>query len=113
MPKVNILIDSERRARLADFGLATVVDETTSKATTADSRLKGTTRWMAPELLFPDRFGFTDKLAKQLPSKDTDIYAIGMTILEVSAHTLSYFGYWIHPPVGSNGMYSVRGCSSL
>ena len=42
---------------------------------------------MAPELLFPDRFGFTGKLAKQLPSKDTDIYAIGMTILEVSAHT--------------------------
>ena len=40
---------------------------------------------MAPELLFPDMFGFTGKLANQLPSKDTDIYAIGMTVLEVSA----------------------------
>ena len=40
---------------------------------------------MAPELLLPEVFGFTGKFEKQLPSKDTDIYAIGMTILEVSA----------------------------
>jgi len=45
--------------------------------------MKGTTRWMAPELFFPDKFGYTGKLVKQLPSKETDIYAIGMTILEV------------------------------
>ena len=85
--KVNILIDSECRARLADFGLAVIVDETTSHmTTTADSDVGGTTRWMAPELFFPDKFGFTGKLAKQLHSKDTDIYAIGMTIFEVIAH---------------------------
>ena len=90
--KVNILIDSECRARLADFGLAAVVDESTDGATAADEKLKGTTRWMAPELFFPDKFGFTGKLAKQLPSKETDIYAIGMTILEVSARS-SYCEY--------------------
>ena len=84
--KVNILIDSECRARLADFGLAAIVDETTSRTTAADNKLKGTTRWMAPELFFPDKFGFIGKLAKQLPSKETDIYAIGMTILEVNVH---------------------------
>lgn len=39
---------------------------------------------MAPELLNPEKFGFTGGLEKKLPSKDTDIYAIGMTILEVS-----------------------------
>jgi len=70
---------------LADFGLAAIIDETTSTATATDGKLKGTTRWMAPELFFPDKFRFTGKLAKQLPSKETDIYAIGMTILEVSA----------------------------
>ena len=47
--------------------------------------LRGTTRWMAPELLYPEYFGFTGKFEKQLPSKNTDIYAIGMTILEVNA----------------------------
>ena len=65
--KVNILIDSECRARLADFGLAAIVGETTSRTTAADGKLKGTIRWMAPELLFPDIFGFTGKFAKQLP----------------------------------------------
>ena len=62
---------------------------------------------MAPELVFPDAFGYTGKLAKQLPSKETDIYAIGMTILEVSVR-LSYCEYWIHPLVGSNWMRSIR-----
>ena len=87
--KVNILINSECHARLADFGLAAIVDETTSMTTAADGKSRGTTRWMAPELLFPDMFGFTGKFAKQLPSKDTDIYAIGMTIIEVSACSFS------------------------
>ena len=41
---------------------------------------------MAPELLFPEEFGFSGELLKQLPSRSTDIYAIGMTILEVSAY---------------------------
>jgi hypothetical protein len=40
---------------------------------------------MAPELLHPEEFGFTGKLKRQLPSPSTDIYAIGMTILEVRA----------------------------
>ena len=84
--KVNILIDSECRARLADFGFAAIVDEPTSRTTTADNKLKGTTRWMAPELFFPDKFGFIGELEEQLPSKGTDIYAIGMTIFEVSVH---------------------------
>ena len=106
--KVNILIDSEYRARLADFGLTVIVDETTSHRTAAtDGKLRGTIRWMAPELLFPDRFGFTGKLANQLPSKDTDIYAIGITVLEVSAR-LFLLEILDSPPVGSNGMYSVR-----
>jgi len=80
---VNILIDSEHRARLADFGLAVIIDETTSRTTATGSELKGTTRRMAPELLLPEEFGYNGRLMKQLPSKDTDIYAIGMTILEV------------------------------
>ena len=79
------MIDSQRRACLADFGLATIVDESTSRTTTAVSKKQGRIRWMAPELLDPDMFEFTGRFEKQLPSKDTDIYAIGMTILEVSA----------------------------
>ena len=62
-----------------------VVDQSTNRSTTAGGEVRGTTRWMAPELLYPDLFGFIGKLEKQLPSKGTDVYAIGMTVLEVSA----------------------------
>ena len=62
---------------------------------------------MAPELLDPEKFGFTGELAKQLPSKETDIYAIGMTILEVSTHHF-LLGILNSSLVGSNGMCSVR-----
>ena len=79
------MIDSQRRARLADFGLAAIVNESTRGTTTVAGKSQGTIRWMAPELLYPDNFGFTGKFEKHLPSKDTDIYAIGMTIFEVSA----------------------------
>ena len=67
---------------MADFGLAAIVGEV---ATGTDRGLWGTVRWMAPELFFPDKFGFTGELRKQLPSKETDVYAFGMTIFEVGA----------------------------
>ena len=85
--KVNILVDSQCRTHLADFGLATIVNESTSRTTATVSKKHGTIRWMAPELLYPDMFEFTGRFENQLPSKDTDIYAIGMTILEVSAYS--------------------------
>jgi len=44
----------------------------------------GTIRWMAPEMMYPGMFDFDSRCGKQLPSRSTDIYALGMTILEVS-----------------------------
>lgn len=84
--KVNVLVDSGHSARLADFGLAMIIDESTIGSTTGGHGPRGTTRWMAPEMLYPDRFGYNDDYLKRLPSKGTDIYALGMTILEVRVH---------------------------
>jgi len=39
----------------------------------------GTTRWMSPELLDTSRFG-----SDGLPSRESDCFALGMTIYEVS-----------------------------
>ncbi|KAF9648290.1 kinase-like protein [Thelephora ganbajun] len=80
---VNILVDSEYRARLADFGLAVVIDESITGGTAESRAKRGTYRWMAPELMDPGEFGFTGELLKELPSMSTDVYAIGMTIYEV------------------------------
>ena len=70
---------------MADFRLATVFDESIDWTTNTRGAFRGTIWWMAPELLLPEEFGFTGKFEKLLPSKNTDIYAIGMTILEVNA----------------------------
>lgn len=90
--KPNILIDPSHSARLADFGLTTIIDESTA-GSTVGHRPRGTIRWMAPEMLYPEHFEFPGKLQKRLPSKSTDVYALGMTILEVCILTNKmYFG---------------------
>jgi len=85
--KANILIDAKRSALLADFGLAMIIDESTIGSTTGGHELRGTTRWMAPEMLLPEEYGFSDGCKTRLPSTSTDIYALGMTVLEVCAST--------------------------
>ena len=76
--KANILIDQDRHARLADFGVLTIISDDT--IATSSSTLKcGTTRWMSPELLDPDLLGLKDSR----PTKESDCYALGMVVLEV------------------------------
>ncbi|KAF9647121.1 kinase-like protein [Thelephora ganbajun] len=53
-------------------------------STTGGGGLGGTTRWMAPEMLWPENFKFPGDVQKRLPSKSTDIYVLGMTTLEVT-----------------------------
>jgi len=88
-------VDSDLRARLAGFGRTKIVDDDAledqtkpSMAVERDGKIGDvgdSDRWSAPEMMNPDRFGFTKNRAAKLPSKSTDIYALGMTILEVSA----------------------------
>jgi len=77
--KLNILIDQDGRARLADFGLLTIVSDSTYHMSSSTPKSGGTTRWMGPELLYPDRFGHGDGRM----TKKSDCYALGMVILEV------------------------------
>jgi len=89
----NILVDSNLRARLADFSRARIVDdqalENQTKPSTGlerDDRIRevgDSIRWSAPEIIDPDKFGFTKKSFSKLPSKSSDMYALAMTILEV------------------------------
>jgi serine/threonine protein kinase len=80
----NILIN-ERRACLTDFGLAAFVELDTSIQT---STRKGSTRWMAPELLLPDVYH------PGLPFRQTpasDVWAFGCVCCEVRSFTLFTF----------------------
>ena len=89
--KANILINKDRRACIADFGLTTVtgvMKPTRSSLMSNDSLMSfttgGTTRWMSPELLDPERFGIPESEDTR-PTKQSDYYALGMVIYEVGA----------------------------
>ncbi|KAJ7255964.1 kinase-like domain-containing protein, partial [Mycena rebaudengoi] len=72
----NILINDNWSACLADFGLTSLSE---ASAATHSSNRAGTVRWMAPELLAPERFGH-HKFSRTSAS---DIYAFGCVCLEL------------------------------
>jgi len=65
----NVLIDSDGRPRVADFGLARAVTEATGPATGV---IMGTVGYLAPELV---SFGASDAR--------TDVYAVGILLFEM------------------------------
>ena len=92
--KANILINRNRRACIADFGLSTVTGVATHAAAGASQAslisndtvmsftAGGTYRWMSPELLDPELFGIPRSEGDR-PTKQSDCYALGMVIYEV------------------------------
>ena len=77
--KANILIDQTGQARLADFGLLTIISDPANILSSSSYALGGTSRWMIPELIDPERFG----LENNRPTKYSDCYALGMVIYEI------------------------------
>jgi serine/threonine protein kinase len=74
--QANILLDEEGNARLTDFGMATVLyNSSTQSASATGNPFGGTVRYMAPELLLGSE---GTKLNVQ-----TDIYALAITLWEV------------------------------
>jgi len=81
--KLNILIDQMGTARLADFGLLTIISDPTNHLSSSTDAHGGTPRWMSPELIYPQEYG----LEKSQPTKHSDCYALGMVIFEtISGH---------------------------
>jgi len=68
---------------LADLGFTRV----TTISIKVSSEEEGTFSFMSPELLLPQRFG----LEKGVPSKEADIYALGMTVYQVLTNEWPFF----------------------
>jgi serine/threonine protein kinase len=85
--KSNILIDQTGHARLADFGLLTIISDPTNLVSSSSCAHGGTARWMSPELIAPERFGF--KTSR--PTKSSDCYALGMVIHETISGNVPFY----------------------
>lgn len=76
--QANILVDADWKVRLADFGLA-VFAESMSNANS--SKREGSVRWLAPEIIDPERFGKTSSR----PTYESDVYSFGVVCVEVGS----------------------------
>ena len=87
-PQANVLITSDDpvRACLADFGFMTIVYDEAVGPESTSAFGGGTTPFMAPELLSPTMFGRT----KCQVSKEADVYAFAMVILQVCVRLQRY-----------------------
>ena len=76
--QLNVLINKQRRACLADFGLTRIIAEFTSSGS---GKPKGTIVWMSPEVMWPEKFAAKDGR----PTMQSDVYSLGILIYEVCA----------------------------
>ncbi|QRV78830.1 kinase domain protein [Ceratobasidium sp. AG-Ba] len=81
----NVFVSCEGVVKLGDFGNA--FDPSCYDFTTASNGGLGTTRWMAPELLGSAAHQEAEGAS---PSKPTDVFALGMTILEIVSGEIPY-----------------------
>ena len=84
--KVNILIDETGRALLADFGMLSIISDPKYLLSSSSQTQGGTTRWMSPERIDPERFGLKDGR----PTIPSDCYALGMVIYETISGNLPF-----------------------
>jgi len=80
---LNVLLGSNHEAKLTDFGLSKVKNETRSHtvATKTKSDSVGTTQWMAPELFKGRKAVFTYK---------SDIYSLAVTFWEIASRKIPF-----------------------
>lgn len=79
LKSLNVLLDSQYRAKITDFGLAKIKLETNS-TTTKTKQVMGTTRWRAPELF----------KRNASPNVASDIYSYGMVLWEIASRQLPF-----------------------
>ncbi|KZV98290.1 kinase-like protein [Exidia glandulosa HHB12029] len=82
----NVLVSNDAVARLSDFGFSAILAEHRTSSTT----VKGTIRWMSPELFADDNARHTRK---------SDIWACGCLLLEILSGRVPYHNIRKNPGV--------------
>ncbi|CAE6461817.1 unnamed protein product [Rhizoctonia solani] len=80
----NIFVSKQGVANIGDFGTSTFQgDQSIGFSSTANPNIVGTMRWMAPEMFTPN----------SAHSREADIYALGMTTLEIMTGRVPFSQY--------------------
>ena len=88
------MIDRSGHACLADFDFSLFTSASDQSTDMSSWVGGGTIPWMSPELLHPESF---DLGMKARPTKESDVYALGMVVYEVLSGQKPYGQTW--PPV--------------
>jgi serine/threonine protein kinase len=86
LKQANVLVDSGGNARICDYGLAFILEPSEF----ASVKAVGACRWKAPEIMDPAESPQDAGASTSAPlfTQASDIYALGMTILEVCLSSL-------------------------
>jgi len=82
---VNVLIDGDWQACLADFGLVVFADAASNNY---GSLRGGAVRWLSPELIDPEEYGFESSR----PTYASDIYSLACVCVELYTSQAPFFG---------------------
>ncbi|OCH89378.1 kinase-like protein [Obba rivulosa] len=100
----NILVNDARDACISDFGLAAISHDSQMNFLTESSVAAGSTRWMPPEILDPEKFG----LDKSYLSKQSDMYSFSMVMWEVFTGLAPFHQFLRDPTVINKIMSGAR-----
>lgn len=87
--KFNILINETGHPLIAGFGLLSIIPDPTNLSSSNSYVPGGTPRWMSPELIHPEKFGFEN----DRPTIYSDCYALGMVIYETISGNVPFHEY--------------------
>lgn len=79
----NIFINENGNARIADFGLSTLLTELGGATFATTFHARGTLRWIAPELLVEPENELQESQSHVLPTTHNDVYSFGGVMLQV------------------------------
>ena len=83
------MIDDTRHARVADFGLLTVIPDASNIFSLTTHTQGGTARWMSPEIIDPEGL----RVESGRRTKHSDCYALGMVVYETISGHLPFHNY--------------------